>query len=319
MKYPIELQEFARVRMEQTPNNTQIARDIVNKFPSLCNNIELESMRTNVRGWRKKWHLEAKQIPIRRLFFDIETGYYILKIRTFQLKNYIKYFNPDDIIKEKQILCISYQWQYEDTVKRLDIRMGEKEMLKEFIKVMEQADECVAHNGDDFDIKEIRTRCIYHGVLMFPHYRTLDTLKKSRGFFRFASNKLDYIAKFFGIGGKLETRGFDMWKDVVEGDEETSNKALDEMGAYCDRDVIILADTFFVLSPFITHNNNFAVLTGGQKWECPECASSDVEMFRSYSTPMGIIRREMKCNDCKKQYKVSNKTYMSMLESLMNR
>jgi len=36
-------------------------------------------------------------------------------------------------------------------------------------------------------------------------------------------------------------------------------------------------------------------------------------MFRTYSTPMGIIRREMKCNNCKKQYKISNKAYMAML------
>ena len=85
---------------------------------------------------------------------------------------------------------------------------------------------------------------------------------------------------------------------------------------YCKRDVILLEDTFAVMSPFINHNNNFAVLTGGERWECPECASSDVVMFRTYTTPMGVIRREMKCNQCKKQYKVSNKTYMEMLEQI---
>ena len=95
--------------------------------------------------------------------------------------------------------------------------------------------------------------------------------------------------------------------------------ALDEMGTYCDADVIALEDTFFVLSPFINHNNNFAVLTGGDKWDCPECASEDVNMFRSYSTPMGIIRREMKCDNCKKQYRISNKTYMAMLEYIVNK
>lgn len=315
MEYPKEVKEFIRVRLEQTGNNTQIARDVKNKFPIIT--PELDTVRKRVSYIREKLKIKASQLPIKRLFFDIETGYYILKIRAFQLKNYIKYFNPDDIEQEKQILIISYWWQYEDKVHRLDIRMGEKKMLKEFIKVMGEADECVGHNGDNFDIKELRTRCIYHGVLMFPNYRTLDTLKKARSSFRFASNKLDYISKFLGIGGKLETRGFQMWKDAVEGDEETSNKALDEMGDYCDRDVVILADTFFVLSPFITHNNNFAVLTGKDKWDCPECGSEKVEMFRTYSTPLGVIRREMKCNNCKKQYKISNKTYMNMLEHLM--
>ena len=149
---------------------------------------------------------------------------------------------------------------------------------------------------------------------MFPNYRSLDTLKKSRGGFLFASNKLDYLGEFMGIGGKKEHDGFDLWKDVVEGGDE--NRLL-EMIDYCERDVVLLEDVYFVMSPFITHNNNFAVLTGGEKWECPECASESVKMFRTYSTPMGIIRREMKCDDCKKQYKVSNKTYMMMLKHLM--
>ena len=77
--------------------------------------------------------------------------------------------------------------------------------------------------------------------------------------------------------------------------------------------LFLLEDTYFVLSPFIDHNNNFAVLTGGDKWECPECASGNVKMFHYYTTPLGVIRREMRCNECKKQYKVSNKTYMDML------
>lgn len=308
MDYPQQVKEFAKLRMEQTPNNTQIARDIINKFNF---QKELEAVRKMVASWRGKWSVEAKQIPIKRLFFDIETGYYILKIRAWQMKNWQKYFNTDDIVQEKQIICISYKWQYEDTVHTLDWRMGEKQMIKEFVKIMGEANEIIAYNGDRFDIRELRTRAIYHGVLMFPTYRTLDPLKKNRQYFNFASNKLDYVAQFLNTGRKLEHEGFDMWKKIVEEDDE---KALEEMISYCEHDVIILEDTFFVLNPFITHNNNFATLTGHEKWECPECTSSDVEMYRTYSTPMGVIRREMKCNDCKKQYKISNKTYMAMLE-----
>ena len=148
---------------------------------------------------------------------------------------------------------------------------------------------------------------------MFPNYRTLDTLKKARQYFRFANNKLDYIGQFLNVGRKLDHEGFELWEKVAAGDEEALNK----MVQYCENDVILLEDAFFVLSPFINHNNNFAVLTGGKRWECPECTSSDVKMFRTYSTPLGVIRRKMKCNDCKKEYPISNKIYMSMLEKLI--
>lgn len=316
MSYPNEIKEFAKVRMEQTQNNTQIARDIRNKFNL---DKELEAVRKSVAGWRDKWQVEAKSIPIKRLFFDIETGYYILKIRAWQLKNFNKYFNYDDIVREKEIVCISYKWQYEDKVHTLDWRNGEKQMLKDFIKVLGEADEVIGHNGDKFDLRFLRARCLYHGVLMFPTYRTLDTLKKSRSSFLFASNALNYLLKYTEVGEKVEHEGMPMWKKVIEGDKEESEEALKKMIEYCEGDVIGLADYYAVISPFITHNNNFAVLTGGNKWDCPECGSKHVQMHHTYTTSMGIIRRQMKCNDCKKQYKISNKNYMGMLEYNMRR
>ena len=186
-------------------------------------------------------------------------------------------------------------------------------MLKEFIRVMGDGDELIAHNSDNFDVPFIRSRCLYHGVLMFPNYRTLDTLKKTRHSFLLASNSLDYCGKYTGIGGKKERSAMAQTEAVIDGDE----KALEDMLEYCRRDVVMLSDYYHIISPFITHNNNFAVLTGGEKWFCPECGSSKVEMYRTYTTAMGVIRREMKCNDCKKQYKISNKNYMNMLEHVM--
>jgi DNA polymerase elongation subunit (family B) len=314
--YPEQVREFVKVRLEQTPNNTQIARDVKNKFEHIdeIQNKELDVIRKNVSRYRVRLKNKLKQRPQKRLFFDIETGYYILKIRSWQLKNFKKYFDHNDIEREKEIICISYKWQGDDEVHTIDWRIGEKNMLREFVKIMGEADEIIGHNGDRFDLPFIRTRCLYHGILMFPNYRTLDTLKKSRNRFLFASNKLDYLGQFMGIGGKEEHEGFDMWKKIVENNDE---EALKKMIIYCERDVILLEDVYFVLSPFIDHNNNFAVLRGGEKWHCPECASSNVKMYRTYTTPMGVVRREMKCNDCRKQYKISNKNYMNMLEHEM--
>lgn len=310
MIYSKELREYAKVRMEQTPNNTQIARDIKREFN---HPREIEAIRRVVSGWRSKWKLKAKAQPIKRLFFDIETGYYILKIRAYQLKNYIKYFNHDDIQQEKEVLAISYKWQGEDEVHTLDWRMGEKKMLKTFIKIMGEADEIVAHNGDRFDIAFLRARCLFHRVKMFPKYRTLDTLIKSRRNFLLASHTLDYLGKYYGIGGKMYKLSFEDWKAIVE---DKCEKTTEKMRRYCERDVTMLEDIFTVMSPYIDHNNNFAVLTGGEKWECPECAGSNVKMHNTYSTPMGTIRREMKCRDCAKQYRISNKTYTSMLRHI---
>ncbi len=310
MKYSKNIREYAKVRMEQNPNNTHVAKELklMFKLPQ-----DLDSVRKIVSMWRKNLLIKAKSLPIKRLFFDIETSYYVLKINTWQLRSNLKYFDHNDIIREKEIICISYKWQYENEVHTLDWRNGEKSMLKDFIKVLGDADEIVAHNGDKFDIKFLRTRCLFNRVLMFPTYRTLDTLLKARGRFLFASNRLDYLGKFMGAGGKEEHEGMKMWTEIVE---NQSQEYLDKMIAYNKRDVALLEDVFTVMSPYMDHNNNFAVLTGGEKWHCPACASGNVKMYRTYSTPMGTIRRNMKCNSCKKQYKISNKTYLHMLHSL---
>jgi DNA polymerase elongation subunit (family B) len=310
MKYPNVIREFAKTRMEQIDNNAAIAREIKEKFKLTT---ELEALRIMVSSLRLKLKIKAQQQSFKRLFFDIETSYHTCRVwRTGK----IDWLSPEMIINHKQIICISYKWQGEDEVHTLDWSIGEKEMLKKFIKVLEQADEIIGHNGDRFDIKELRTRCINYGLLMFPTYRTLDTLKKAREYFNFASNKLDYIGKYLNVGRKMEHEGLQMWIDVVENKDKN---ALERMKSYCQGDVILLEDVYTALSPYITHNNNFAVLRGGEKWECPECASDDVQMHHTYTTAMGIVRRNMKCNHCKKQYKISNKTYMSMLQhSIVN-
>jgi len=82
---------------------------------------------------------------------------------------------------------------------------------------------------------------------------------------------------------------------------------------YCEQDVILLEDVFHVLSPYIDHNTNHAVQMGGKKYDCPECGSKKVSLCHTDTTPMGYIKRHMKCHDCKKQYHISNKSYLSFL------
>ena len=49
----------------------------------------------------------------RRLFFDIETS---PNIGTFWQAGYKKTISPEDIIKERAIICICYKWEGEKKV-----------------------------------------------------------------------------------------------------------------------------------------------------------------------------------------------------------
>jgi predicted PolB exonuclease-like 3'-5' exonuclease/rubredoxin len=263
---------------------------------------------------QEKEYLEKyKTEPIKRLFFDIETSPMIVYSWRVGWKLNIGTHN---IIEDWKVICISYKWEHEDIVRNLtwDKNQCDKKMLQDFIKIANKADEIVAHNGDRFDIKKIRTRCIYHRIPMFPNYRSLDTLKKAKSGFNFNSNRLDYIAKFLGVGAKLEHEGFDMWVKCMQGDK----KALEDMVKYCDMDIVVLEDVFFVLQNYIKHNAHAGVLTGGYKHECPNCGSDKADLLKNNFTAAGTIKRLMQCNTCDYTYEISNSAYRNMLELKSN-
>lgn len=308
MKWPEHIKEYARVKMETEASDTQIAKFIRDNFGV---DKELESIRGIVKNWRKKWKLQAKKRPYKRLFFDIETTYNLARVWQCG-KQWVRW---EQIKEEKKVLCIAYKWQGEDKVHCIDWNIGEAQMLTKFIKIMGKADEVIGHNGDNFDIKELRTRCIKNNVLMFPNYRTLDTLKKARQFFKFPQNRLDCIGQFLGVGQKIQT-DFQLWIDCVEGKGKVRDNALRDMKKYCMQDVLLLEAVYKETSPYIYHNNHFAVLTGGKKWDCPECTSKNTQLWRTHVTPFGYIRKELRCMDCKTQFKISNRDYERKLEKM---
>jgi len=304
MRYSKKIVEYIKLKCESTRNNTAIAREMIKDFDLP---ISLETARKKISAVRIKLKEQGFKRNIKRLFFDIETSYITARVwRTGK-----QWVDASNITSEKKIICVCYKWQFEDYVHTLtwDKEQDDKKLLKDLIKVLSKADEIIAHNGDRFDLKELRTRCIVQGVPMFPKYRTLDTLKKARKYFNFHSNRLNYLGQVLEVGRKLDHEGIDMWRDIQE---KKSKKALKKMVDYCTQDVVLLEDVFNVLMPYIDHNINFSVLKGGPKWACPECASEKVKLSHTDTTPMGYVKRHMKCK-CKKVYHISNKSYQAFL------
>jgi uncharacterized protein YprB with RNaseH-like and TPR domain len=246
---------------------------------------------------------------IKRLFFDIETS---PNIGLFWTAGYKQTISPDNIIKERAIICICYKWAAEEKVHYLtwDNKQDDKKILEKFIEVANEADELVGHNGDKFDLPWIRTRCIYHNIPVFPNYVTIDTLKSARSKFRFNSNKLDYIAKFLGIGEKIHT-GYDLWKKIVL---EKNKEALDSMVTYCQNDVILLEKVYDRMSSYILSKTHHGILMGNDKTSCPECGSNKMNLSKKRLSALGTIRVQLQCKKCGKYHTVSEKIYNDAAE-----
>lgn len=228
---------------------------------------------------------------IKRLYLDCETS---PNVGLFWSAGYKLNIPYENIIKERAIICICYKWGHEKKTHSLtwDSKQNDKKMLEKFIKIVKSADELVGHNEDKFDLPWIRTRCLFHKIDCPPTFTTLDTLKAARSKFRFNSNRLDYISKFLGIGGKIKT-DFNLWREVMNNDP----KALKKMVKYCKWDVELLERVFDRLKnhlPAKTH-------VSGVKVECPECGGK-TKINRTTLSAAGTKRVQRQCKECGKHH-----------------
>lgn len=268
-----------------------------------------KSMRYRLNKSQYKKLKDLDTYGIKRLFYDIETSPMV--VYSWRI-GYKLSLSHDNIINDWKVICISYKWEDEDKVYNLkwDKNQCDKKIIEKFVKVLDEADEIVAHNGDRFDIKKLRTRAILHRIPMKPNYRSLDTLKKAKSHLSFNSNGLNSIAKDLGVGEKLAHTGFKMWVDVLNKDKE----ALKMMCDYCNVDVVVLEDVYHALQSYIKHNTNVSTHNGGLKCACPNCASEDIILNKNNFTSLGTIKREMFCKSCGYVYETSNTAYKNFIE-----
>jgi len=233
----------------------------------------------------------------KRLFFDIETS---PNIGLFFEAGYKKNIGYESILKERAIICICYKWEDQTEVGSLhwDLHQSDKKMLEQFIKIANSADELVGHNGDNFDIKWIRTRCLFHKIDMFPTYTTIDTLKVSRSKFKFNSNRLDYIGQFLGIGKKIKT-DYSLWKEILL---NKSSKHMALMIKYCQQDVKLLEKVYKKMSSHIAPKTHFGVIFKSDTKDCPECGSDDYTKKGTKYSATGYKRVQYQCKTCHKYF-----------------
>lgn len=248
--------------------------------------------------------------PIRRLFLDLETAPNVALIWKTGYKLTV---TPESIVKERAIIMAAYKWQDDKraTVLTWDKDQDDKALLAALIPIIAQADEIVFHNGSRFDLPWVRTRALFHGLPPVPDVRECDTLRWARSKFYFNSNKLDYIAKYLGIGGKLKTE-FGLWKEVVL---NRCPKALARMSEYCANDVILLQSVWARLFDLIAPKTHVGVLGGSDKWVCPRTGSEDVSVSKTRVSAAGTVTYQMRNRATGSYYSISSTAHAAYLEA----
>lgn len=229
------------------------------------------------------------------LYIDIET----LPNITYAYNLY-DYKNPQMIIKEKSIITFAYKWNNSKTkvVTALDFQGTKKDPyddkgLVEFINsVIEEADYVVAHYGDKFDMRFIRSRSLINGLVATPPVSTIDTYKLAKKYFHLNANRLDYLGKLLGLGGKAKS-GWELWEKSAKGDLE----AIAKMAAYNKRDVDLLEAVFLKMLPHVESNLNQKLFSETGLCVCRNCGSKHLQKRGTIVNRL-TKRQRYFCVDC---------------------
>lgn len=228
------------------------------------------------------------------LIYDIETTHNI--VAQFDPRD--EYTPHTNILQERYVVCAAWKWLGEKKVHTVaTYTPNDREVIKALHKVLSEADVIVAHNGDAFDKKMIETRALFHGLPTLPPITSIDTYKVAKARFRFNSNKLDYLGKVLGFGGKINTPP-GLWLEVLKG----SKKAVNTMVEYNKRDVTLLEDVFKKLIPYIPNYINRELFGGAG---CPRCGSRKIQS-RGIHKAISRTYRRWQCQSCTGWFK-SNK------------
>lgn len=238
---------------------------------------------------------EIKTREPRILLFDIETapnigytwGKYEQNVIAYTQEWYMlafcaKWLNSGDVISK----CLPDYQGYKSNP------TDDGAMIRDLWKLFDEADVIVGHNGDQFDIKKSNAKFIIHGLNPPSPYKTIDTKKIAKRYFKFNSNKLDDLGNTLGVGRKMKHTGFDLWQDCMSGDLE----AWEVMRMYNRQDVLLLERVYHKLKPYITNHPNMGILSEIED-ACPVCASPNVHK-RGHSITATGKKRRYQCQDC---------------------
>lgn len=230
-------------------------------------------------------------LTVKTLILDIETAPIIAYVWGLYDQN----IGLNQIKKDWHLLAWAAKWLGEEKVFYKDNRAAkdvsdDKELLKDLIELMNEADVIVTQNGEKFDFKKIRARAVLNGLPPIKPIKSTDIYKEGKKVFSFTSHKLAYITdKLNTKYKKLDHKkypGFDLWSAVLEGDKQ----AWKEMEIYTKHDVLSTEEAYLTIQGWIK-TANLAVADEDSSFKCPYCGGTNLGTRGYALTDSGKFRQ----------------------------
>lgn len=223
------------------------------------------------------------------LLLDIETAPHVGYVWGLWQQN----IGLSQLLESGYVLCWAAKWYGEDEIMFDSIFQSRpRVMLKRVYALLNEADVVVHYNGNKFDIPVLNKEFLLNRMTPPSPSKQIDLLNTARNRFRFASNKMDYVAQALGLGKKKST-SFELWVQCMNKDPEAWKK----MEEYNKGDVELLEGIYEEFRPWIKNHPNVALYNAVDDHSCPNCGASNL-VKRGYSyTATGAYQR-YRCNSC---------------------
>lgn len=231
------------------------------------------------------------------------------------------------------IMSVSYKWLHAKGAPKVisgwdfkrewaKDRFNDAALVKEFRKVIAEADGVITHNGISFDECFLQTRLSHHrarattkkarnefGAL--PKIKHVDTKRVAKSKLKLYSNALDAVAEHLNCTPKEKPSGnkWDIWTRIAFGEATKADYAW--MEKYNKQDVGTLIEVFMHLRPHARHipnYNTFLNLDKPFEFVCPSCSSEDITKngTRPHLTTTRLYQRWY-CKDCGSHFRTDAK------------
>ena len=226
---------------------------------------------------------------IRILTLDIELAPNLATVWALWKVN----ISTDALIETSRVLCFAAKWYGSDEVLfSSEWKDGQKAMLKQAHKLLDEADVVVGYNQAHFDIPLLNREFLKLGLRPPAPFKNVDLLSVVRKKFRFVSNKLAHVVKELGVGEKMDSGGHETWLAVMQGEKS----ACLDMEKYNRHDVVITEALYERLKPWIKGHPNHNLHSEG-KSVCPNCGGHHL-IKRGYFKSSTHSYQKYQCKDC---------------------